>query len=400
MKHKDFFRLVSEGEQAHIDFKIKCDAFADSGVATKGELAKDICAMANNGYRASYIFVGVSDDGQSFRSVDNPKLTDDNLQDFCKKAVYPPPKIKVHRQTWKRVRAAYQGKEFLIIQVGPNPRQAFHLAQDFIDYDERVCYRRNEVWIRRGATSDLATPEEIARLVSGKSPYTDPAAEERQAARRCFSSLSHGEQKALIYGETETSLEARGYDRLPEEDWFWRYVHYQRKVFLNTMWKTVNSTTILICLESCRSSLTAKDLEAFYGGGWPWFSRDPAPYSTAFVVRGNLPTVLSPKDRRGIEAVRRICLVPVIRSVPASRISQALPGSRRIESSRHFYRRHLHGPRRRDPKEGAMLPSSSELLVIDSIQSRLEYREALEQAIEKAEDLTMTLVSPVGAERQ
>ena len=62
----------------------------------------------------------------------------------------------------------HAGIEFAIIQVGPHARQAFRLAQDFIDWQERYCFRRNEVWIRRGATSDLASPEEIMRLVKGQ----------------------------------------------------------------------------------------------------------------------------------------------------------------------------------------------------------------------------------------
>lgn len=170
MRYSKFQQLVKDGEKANVDFKIKCEAFLSRKTAPKAELAKDICAMANNGNVASYILVGVSDDGKSFVSVSNPKLTDDNLQSFCKTAIFPPPRIKVHRECWKQASPAHAGKEFVIIQVGPQARQAFHLARDFINYREGVCYRRNEVWIRRVATSDLATPEEIARLTKGQPP--------------------------------------------------------------------------------------------------------------------------------------------------------------------------------------------------------------------------------------
>ena len=150
--------------------KIRCDAFVSRKLAPKAELAKDICAMANNGNVASYIVIGVSDDGQSFQSVSNPKLTEENLQSFCKTAVFPPPKVKVHRQSWLKAAPAHRAKEFVIIQIGPHARQAFRLSRDFISHQERICYRRNEVWIRRGPTSDLATPEEITRLVKGQPP--------------------------------------------------------------------------------------------------------------------------------------------------------------------------------------------------------------------------------------
>lgn len=170
MKYSKFQQLVKGKEKANVDFKTRCDAFLSRRLAPKAELARDICAMANNGNVASYILVGVSDDGQSFESVTNVKLTDDRLQSFCKAAIFPPPKIRVHREQWAQASSAHAGKDFVIIQVGPNARQAFCLARDFIAYREKICFRRNEVWIRRGATSDLATPEEIARLMKGQPP--------------------------------------------------------------------------------------------------------------------------------------------------------------------------------------------------------------------------------------
>lgn len=173
MKYSKFQELVKGKEKANVDFKIKCDAFLSGSLAPKAELAKDICAMANNGNVSNYILIGVSDNGKSFKSVSNPKLTDDNLQDFCKKSISPPPRIKIHKECWEKVTSHHARKNFIIIQVGPNARQAFRLARNFISYREQTSYRRNEVWIRRGATSDLATPEEISRLVKGKPPIED-----------------------------------------------------------------------------------------------------------------------------------------------------------------------------------------------------------------------------------
>jgi hypothetical protein len=164
MDYSKFRHMVRRRETANVDFKIACDAFQSSSLAPRAELAKDICAMANNGNVASYIIIGVSDDGRQFRSVTNSKLTDDNLQAFCKSAIYPPPRVSVHRERWVRVSAAHAKKDFVIIQIGPHPRQCFRLAKDFISYKEQLCYRRNEVWVRRGATTDLATPEEVVGL--------------------------------------------------------------------------------------------------------------------------------------------------------------------------------------------------------------------------------------------
>ena len=170
MEYAKFRKLVKEGEKDRVDFKIRCDAFNSALKQPNAEFAKDICAMSNNGYRASYIIVGVSDDGENFLSVSNPKLTEQNVQSFCKTAISPPPYVRIHTECWPKAGGEHKGKRFVIIQVGPNARQAFRLAKDFIAYDEQVCYRRNEVWIRRGSTSDLAAPEEIVRLAEGRPP--------------------------------------------------------------------------------------------------------------------------------------------------------------------------------------------------------------------------------------
>lgn len=170
MEYLKFKQLVKGGEKDNVDFKIECNSFLSRTLGPKAELAKDICGMANNGNVASYIFIGVSDDGKSFKSVSNPKLTDDNLQRFCRGAIFPAPKVKLYRKQWAQASPAHAGKLFVIIQVGPHARQAFHLARDYIDYANKVCYRRNEVWIRRGRTSDLASPVEVAYLVRGLPP--------------------------------------------------------------------------------------------------------------------------------------------------------------------------------------------------------------------------------------
>ena len=170
MEYKKFQQLVKGGEKDNVDFKIRCDAFNSKLKQPKAELAKDICTMANNGHVASYIIVGVSDDGKGFESVSNTNLTEEKLQSFCKAAISPPPRVRVHTECWPKAAKKHKGKRFVIIQVGPNTRQAFRLARDFITWNEGICYRRNEVWIRRGSTSDLAAPEEIVRLAKGQAP--------------------------------------------------------------------------------------------------------------------------------------------------------------------------------------------------------------------------------------
>ena len=136
MEYADFKRLLESGESDRVDFKLDCGAFRDRIGRATAELAKDICAMANNGNRSSYIVIGVDDSGKRFNSVENDKLTDDNLQSWCREVIYPPPRLRVHVLRWKRVPAAHANKTFVVIQIGPNARQAFCIAKDLINYRE------------------------------------------------------------------------------------------------------------------------------------------------------------------------------------------------------------------------------------------------------------------------
>ncbi len=184
MQEDKFKRILRVGESRCIDFKINCQALQRRNLGANAELAKDICAMANNGNVLSHIIIGVSDDGKSFCSVKNPGLTDDNLQDFTKRAITPPPRVKLLKRKYTNTNRRYKGKQLVIVKVGPQARQAFRLNRDFIDYKQKTCYRKNEVWLRRGATSDLATPEEIARLVSGDTPFKEESGIERTVFTR------------------------------------------------------------------------------------------------------------------------------------------------------------------------------------------------------------------------
>lgn len=195
MNYKRFKELVRGKEKRTVDFKLESYVFKINSLKLKGELAKDICAMANNGNVASYIIFGVSDDGLSFKSVNNEKLTDDNIQTFCKKAISPIPKVKLNRECWKNADSKHEGKIFVIIQVGPHARRAYRLNQDFISYKEFLCFRRNEVWIRRGSTSDLATPEEVSKLVQ-KLPLDDISL---PSENTIYSRLSKDKQLNSLY---------------------------------------------------------------------------------------------------------------------------------------------------------------------------------------------------------
>ena len=60
MNYVEFLRLIHGGEKTTVDFKVRSDVFAQAGIDAKADLAKDICAMANNGNVSSYMVIGVS----------------------------------------------------------------------------------------------------------------------------------------------------------------------------------------------------------------------------------------------------------------------------------------------------------------------------------------------------
>jgi hypothetical protein len=176
MDYKKFCQLIDDEENERVDFKIQCKAFNKID-KTNAELVKDIVALANNGYVSSYLIIGVSDDRKQFKTVDNPKLidgsADDRVQRLCRDNIFPVPKVtltKLECLASVKIKPEHRGKMFIIIQVGPQIRQCFRFNRDLINFKEEYCFRKNEVWIRRGSTSDLASPEEIKRLLEGKAP--------------------------------------------------------------------------------------------------------------------------------------------------------------------------------------------------------------------------------------
>jgi len=190
-------RLIPAGETTTVEFKLECHAFAGNE-ADKAELAKDICAMANNGPRHSYIIIGVSNDGRRYLSVRNPKLTDDNLQTLVRTSISPIPRVSL-----TNVRLNLNSRSFLlkVIAVGPNPRRAHCLARDFIDHRLRLAFRKHEVWIRRGATSDIATPDEVARLVAGE----DIAEPVHPGEARVYARLDEAARRRAIIEDINSS---------------------------------------------------------------------------------------------------------------------------------------------------------------------------------------------------
>jgi hypothetical protein len=167
MTFDQFRRLVRAGEKATVDFKLLCNAFnkgAGDHEKAKAELVKDICAMANNGGQASYLIVGVANDGKSFQSISDPNLTPANIQTLVRDSIHPRPFVRVHQCCWAKVPKPFAGIRFVVIQIGPNAKAAYRFAKDYIQDGSKYCFRKHQVWVRNEDTSDVATPEQIVAL--------------------------------------------------------------------------------------------------------------------------------------------------------------------------------------------------------------------------------------------
>lgn len=161
--YPQFCRLIDAGETESVIFKLETN---------NAELARDIVSLANIRGQSGYIVIGAGISGglRKYQSVANPNLTEERLRSFCKAAIYPEPAVRLFKISLdtEGVHPDHQGKTFMVVQVGPQLVGVYRLNQDFIDYAKGICFRKNEVWVRRQTISVLATPEDIRGLFDAK----------------------------------------------------------------------------------------------------------------------------------------------------------------------------------------------------------------------------------------
>jgi hypothetical protein len=181
MDIKKLEKLFKSGERVNVEFKEDCKAFSVKNKCIKGELVKDICALANTG-KKSYLLFGIKDPKTGVKELseaivdfNNPKFTDDNLQDFLKKAIYPVPDVNFELVDLTRYFEGKDKKRIGVVEIKPDKGKGvfYCINDDFICYESRCCFRKNEIWVRKGATCCLAFPNDIVRLLKGKSPISD-----------------------------------------------------------------------------------------------------------------------------------------------------------------------------------------------------------------------------------
>lgn len=146
-------QLLNESESAYLDFKRDQYSFEGSDDDTKGELLKDILAFANAWRRTdAYILIGVEEvRGDRNKVVGISKhIEDHSLQQFVNSKTQQP-------ITFSYIPIAFEGLQIGVIKI-PVQARPIYLKKDF------GKLKKNVVYLRRGSSTDEASPDEIAKM--------------------------------------------------------------------------------------------------------------------------------------------------------------------------------------------------------------------------------------------
>jgi hypothetical protein len=145
--------LLFEEESTTLDFKRDQYKFVVGTDRDKSELLKDILAFANAWRRAdAYIVIGVEEQkGREKSVVGVADLLDDaQLQQFVNSKTNKP-------ISFSYLNIVFRGIEIAIIHI-PVQERPFYISKDY------GKLKKNNVYIRRGSSTDEATPDEVATM--------------------------------------------------------------------------------------------------------------------------------------------------------------------------------------------------------------------------------------------
>src|ERR1051326_2313024 len=141
--------LLRESESTSLDFKRDQYSFVSN--IEKGELLKDILAFGNSWRHAeAYILVGVDEQHNNAILGVSSHFDDASLQQFVNSKTNRP-------LTFSYATVTLQGKEVDVIRI-PLQERPLYLKKDF------GLLKKDTVYIRRGSSTDIATPAEVAEM--------------------------------------------------------------------------------------------------------------------------------------------------------------------------------------------------------------------------------------------
>jgi hypothetical protein len=194
--------LLYEEESTTLDFKSEQYRFIKANDGEKVELLKDVIAFAN-AWRHSdaYILIGVREVKGERAIVEGitDHLDDAQIQEFIQYKVNKP--IRFSYAT-----VEVEGKKIGLITI-PVQDRPFYLKKDFANL------KANTVYLRRGSSTAIALPEEIAQM--GLSSHIEP-----QRLPKLHAFIVRGEHDEIKSDEINVSIENA---IVPEKDDFSPY---------------------------------------------------------------------------------------------------------------------------------------------------------------------------------
>jgi hypothetical protein len=146
-------QLLNESESAYLDFKKEQYLFDVTDDDAKSELLKDILAFTNAWRRTdAYILIGVREIKGSRSKVEGitKHLEDHSLQQFVNNKTQQP-------ITLSYIPMTFDGQQIGVIKI-PVQSRPVYLKKDY------GKLKKNIVYIRRGSSTDEASPDEIAKM--------------------------------------------------------------------------------------------------------------------------------------------------------------------------------------------------------------------------------------------
>ena len=153
MDEKLFEELLYENENPTLDFKEEQYSFVGATDEEKSELLKDILAFANAWRRTNaYVLIGVQEvkGGRSIVKGITQHFDDASLQQFINSKTNRP-------VNFSYIPFAFEGEQVGVIEIHEQERPIF-LLKDFGKLS------KDRVYIRRGSSTVIANPEEIAKM--------------------------------------------------------------------------------------------------------------------------------------------------------------------------------------------------------------------------------------------
>lgn len=210
-------------------------------------------------------------------------------------------------------------------------------------------------------------------------------AEQRQDAlqRKQFTLRAPLEQRRSITDASLRCLRSLGFRRPPNS--ISMYLGLKILPFIYTVavvYKQVREDLIVVAVMPCQDSLTHQilhRLDARLYGFWDYrygLSEENA----------NLVRMLT---HRRIRAVRRIMLLPILGSVPSTRIARVLSDWRRLDSFLHYMYRNVREPAVVSNNKAGIEhhePTTLEILIVDNIKSMPEYEVQLKHTFSEVEN--------------